>query len=146
MLSWGQNKGELMNRSIFKAFAVYAVAAVALTGCATSPANQEKQALLQQTIPVCNGEEDCTAKWEAAQLWIVHNAGYKLQTVTNVLLETYNPGEYETRLAVRATKEPAGNGTYKILVKTWCNNMFGCSPNQTDAALDFNLKVGAATP
>ena len=117
-----------------------------LSCCATSSEVRAKQALFQRTIPTCDGEKDCNAKWEAAQLWIVHNSGYKLQTVTNVLLETYNPGRHDTKLAVRVTKEPLGGGKYMIIVTTWCNNMFGCTRNTWDAALDFNVKVDAARP
>lgn len=107
---------------------------------------KSKKALFQETIPVCEGEKDCLAKWEAAQLWIVHNAGYKLQITTSVLLETFNATGSTTKLAVQVTKEPMGGGKHKILVKTWCDNFIGCTPNAEDAALDFNQKVGAAIP
>ena len=121
---------------------------VALSGCAAMPskADQAKIAKFQQTIPTCSSDAECKAMWDAAQLWIVHNAGYKLQNVTDVLLQTYNPGPYDTDLAVEVTKEPQGNGVYKIVVKAWCNNLFGCTPNALDAELDFNSKVGATRP
>ncbi|MDE2465491.1 MAG: hypothetical protein KGO02_17525 [Alphaproteobacteria bacterium] len=121
---------------------------VALSGCAAMPskANQAKIAKFQQTIPTCNSDAECKAMWDAAQLWIVHNAGYKLQNVTDVLLQTYSPGPYDTDLAVEVTKEPQGHGIYQIVVRAWCNNLFGCTPNALDAELDFNVKVGAAKP
>lgn len=120
---------------------------ISLSGCAAQQqAVQANQTKFQETIPVCIDEKDCTAKWEAAQLWIVHNAGYKLQTTTSVLLETYNATNSSVSLAVRVTKEPMGSGKYQIIVRTWCDNIFGCSPNAWDAALDFNQKVGAAKP
>lgn len=120
---------------------------VFIAGCASQKrAAQENRDKFNQTIPICVDERDCTAKWEAAQLWIVHNAGYKLQTVTNVLLETYNATGSRTNLAVRVTKEPLGEGKYKILVRTWCDNIFGCQPDSWAAALDFNQKIGAVTP
>ena len=93
-----------------------------------------------------DGESDCIAKWEAAQLWVVHNAGYKIQTATNVLIETYNPGQNDTDLAARVTKEPLGGGKYRLIIKAWCNNMFGCSHDPMTAALDFNSKIGATKP
>jgi len=122
------------------------VSLVSVAGCMTTAERQEKQDELARTAPVCSGEADCNAKWEAAQLWIVHHAAYKIQTVTNVLIETYNPGPNEPAIAVRVTKEPQGGGKYKLLVNIWCNNMFGCTPNQWDAALDFNRSVGAVSP
>lgn len=123
------------------------VAAISLVGCAAQKrANQQNQARFDQTIPICNDEKDCAAKWEAAQLWIIHNAGYKLQTTTSVLLETYNATGSSTSLAVRVTKEPLGGGKYKILVRTWCDNFLGCAPDSWGAALDFNQKISAVTP
>lgn len=123
-----------------------AVIASTLVGCAAQQqALRENQTKFTQTIPVCTDEKDCTAKWEAAQLWIVKNAGYKLQTVTNVLLETYNPAGSSTNLAVRVIKEPVGGGKYQLLVRTWCDNLFGCTPDSWAAALDFNQKIGAVT-
>lgn len=123
-------------------------AGISLAGCATSPASdlRENRAEFERTIPTCDGEQDCNAKWEAAQLWVVHNAGFKIQTATNVLLETYNATGGSTSIAARVTKEPLGGGRYKIIVRTWCDNIFGCTPNTWDAALDFNRKIGAATP
>lgn len=119
-----------------------------ISGCAMVPTaeSQAKQAELGRTIPICIGETDCKAKWEAAQLWIVHNAGYKIQSATSVLIETYNPTQYDTNLAARVTKEPLGGGKYRLVIAVWCNNMFGCTPNALDTALDFNKKISAVMP
>lgn len=125
-----------------------ALTAVALSGCATVP-DAERAAMMEQinkTIPTCVGAEDCNAKWEAAQLWVVHNAAYKIQTATNVLIETYNPSQHSPSLAARVTKEPQGGGKYRLLVALWCDNMFGCVPDAYAKALEFNNAVGAAKP
>lgn len=123
------------------------VAAAALfAGCAASPQMLAAQKAFRESIPVCNGPVDCQAKWDAAQLWVVQNAGVKIQTATSVVIETYNSPDSSPRLAVRVTKEPLGGGRYRIVVVTGCANIFGCQPNHIDAALDFNRQVGAATP
>lgn len=121
---------------------------IILASCATtpSPAEQAKRAEFEKTIPVCVDEKDCKVKWETAQLWIVRNSAYKLQIVTDVLLQTYNPTGGTPQIGVQATKEPAGGGRYKILVRVFCDNIFGCVPNPWDAVLDFNKTVGAAAP
>ncbi|MDT3708149.1 MAG: hypothetical protein ROZ09_15105 [Thiobacillus sp.] len=124
------------------------IASATLIGCAVTP-NPQRQALLDEinkTTPTCAGAEDCNAKWDAAQLWVVHNAGYKIQTATNVLIETYNPAQYSPGIAVLVTKEPMGGGAYRIPVKISCANIYGCQPDRYKAALDFNRVVGAATP
>jgi hypothetical protein len=122
--------------------------AVFLASCATTPSAdiQMKRAELERTTPICSDEKDCAAKWDAAQLWIVHNSGFKLQTTTNVLLQTYNATGGSPSIAVQVTKEPLGGGKYKLVVQVSCDNIFGCVPNQWDAALNFNNTVSAATP
>lgn len=127
---------------------IFPISLLLLTSCATTSSAdiQAKRAQLESTTPVCVDEKDCKAKWEAAQLWIVRNAGFKLQIVTDVLLQTYNATGGSPSLAVQATKEPLGGGKYKILVSISCDNVFGCVPNQWDAALSFNRTVSAVTP
>lgn len=100
-------------------------------------------ALYDQTIPVCSTEPECDAKWETAQLWVARNAGYKIQTATNVLIETYNSVGSSAAIQVRVLKEPAGGGAYRLLVYVSCANLFGCVPDTWDAAIDFNRYVGA---
>lgn len=114
-----------------------------LFGCAASPELQATQAEFRRTIPTCSGAEDCNEKWEAAQLWVVKNSGWKIQTQSNVLIETYNATGGSTRIAVRVTKEPLGGGKYQFIVNVWCDNIFGCQPNAWDAALDFNRQISS---
>lgn len=120
---------------------------LSLAGCIVAPpaVSPEKLAEIKNSTPVCTDEADCKVKWEAAQLWIVHNAGFKLQTTTSVILETFNPIQNTPNIAVQVTKEPVGKGKYEIKAKIWCNFYgYDCTPNQWDALLDFNNKVGAA--
>jgi hypothetical protein len=117
-------------------------------GCAApsiSPVVLEKRNEIQRTIPNCTTVKECNAKWEAAQIWIVKNAGYKIQTVTNVLIETYNPTRSSVELAAQVIKEPLGNGNYQFILKVWCSNMFGCHPNPLDATLSFHRALNTVT-
>jgi hypothetical protein len=113
-------------------------AALVLQGCAASAEIQALQAQISATVPTCNSEELCRRKWEAAQVWIAQNSSYKLQIATDVLLETYNPAEYDPGIAVRVLKEPTGSTSYRFVVTVWCANVFGCNPNQYQAAIGFN--------
>lgn len=135
-----------------KVFSTTILAAL-LSGCATAPteedlAKQAKKAArfeeFQRTIPICEGEEDCKVKWEAAQIWISNNAGYKIQIATDALIETYNAVGSSPYLAAKVTKEPLGGGRYRIFVQLWCDNLLGCMPKPIKAALKFNQYVGAA--
>jgi hypothetical protein len=113
------------------------------TSCASGQVIQAKRAEFLSTIPTCEGAADCKAKWEAAQLWVVHNAGWKIQIANDVLIETFNPAQNSPAIAARVTKEPLGGGKYKLVATIWCSNMFGCVPNAWDAALAFNRDIGA---
>lgn len=129
---------------LFK-MALIAMSAIIVAGCATdSPERQAKLAELQRTIPTCSSTEECNEKWEAAQLWVVKNSGWKIQIQSNVLIETYNSINHSPNIAVRVTKEPIGGGKYNLLVRVWCDNAFYCNPNTIDAALDFNRTVSLA--
>jgi len=128
-------------------FIAISCAAIICSGCATSKnAAMVKRAQIAVTAPVCKAGQSCDVMWDAAQLWVVHNADYKIQMVTNVLIETYNPGRNSADIAARITKEPIGNDEYKIVASIWCNNLFGCIPNPLDAILDFNNTVNMSYP
>lgn len=119
---------------------------ISLTSCATAPADTVTQSQVDASVPVCFSAADCNAKWEAAQLWVAKNAGMKIQTVTTVLIETFNTPMYGTELAMSVTKEPQGGGLYRIVAHANCANFFGCSTSPTKAVLAFNNAVIAATP
>lgn len=104
---------------------------------ARAKALSEQKAL--RAVPVCSKEDDCSAKWEAAQLWVVNNAGYKLQTVTDVVIETYNSSG--PAVAVRVLKQPIGQGKYELIASVYCDNPFGCTRNVKEAVIDFNRKI-----
>lgn len=132
---------------------VLAAAATALLcACAAPPPSAGQQALAERvtaTIPVCDGEKDCAAKWEAAQLFVVNNAGYKLQTATSVIIETFTPPQPSPLIAMRVTKEPLGGGKYRILGAVICSNggLIGvpCQRPPLEVLLDFNRQVAAAS-
>lgn len=116
--------------------------AAAVAGCAT-PVDPALQAAVQNTIPVCSSQKECEVKWNAAQRWVVNNAGMKLQHITPELLQTYNPGD-SMRLAVEVIKEARQDGSYRIVAKIWCGNPFGCDRNIWQAILDFQNTVNAS--
>jgi len=91
--------------------------------------------------PVCDGVEDCSAKWDAAQLFVVKNSDLKLQTATSVILETYSPRRSSTQIAMRVTKEPIGGGRYKIVAEVFCVNIFGCREPSAKIIERFNAEV-----
>jgi hypothetical protein len=88
------------------------------------------------TEAVCD-DANCDECWERAQLWIVKHSKWKIQTATNVLIQTYNPTGSDPSYGFTVTKEPAGNGRYRITIEMSCGNMFGCSPKAEDVERAF---------
>lgn len=111
-----------------------------------NPREAKLKELFEKSKPTCSGEADCKVKWDAAQLWVIHNAGFKIQNITDVLIETYNPTKGSPNLAAMVTKEPKGKGRYEIDVTLTCANDYGCTPDVWKAGIDFNRTVAAAKP
>jgi len=129
-----------------KSLIMAVVAAVLLSGCAGMRQRAaERRADFQRTIPQCSTEKQCSEMWSAAQVWVAKNCRMKIQVATDSIIETYNPvGKHNsTNLAASVTKEPLGDGKYKIVIKTYCNNPFGCVPNSFESAMDFNEYLGS---
>lgn len=118
-----------------------ALAAAILSGCASQAQQDARNAWranFYATVPECSTEKQCQLMWDAAQVFVVKNSGMKIQTSTNVLIETYNPTNSSPALAIRVLKEPSGEGRYKFNIMTWCANIFGCSPDRYLTAQSFN--------
>ena len=118
----------------------------ALTGCA-APAKVDpaKRAELARSEMVCVTQRECEIKWSTARKWVLDNSGYKIKTLTDDFLETYNPIGGSSYIGVRLNKVPRQAGGYRIEAHIWCDNMFGCNPDSTDAALDLVRKTNAST-
>jgi hypothetical protein len=131
-----------------KRAALILAASVALAGCATKMQAAADLEQAQRIVPTCAAGADCDAKWDAAQRWVVKNAGFTLQTATPQLLQTHGPaligGSATTLLAATVTREPDLPGRFRIVADINCGNPFGCHPEWQSALLDFNRTVSAA--
>jgi hypothetical protein len=86
---------------------------------------------------LCTSKTQCDLYWQRAQAWVANNSGYRLQTTTDIVIETYGPVSSQTGLAFRITKVPDDKEGARIYVLPGCANVFGCSPSPTDAAIAF---------
>lgn len=73
-------------------------------------------------------QAQCPEYWERAQLWLTKHSQMKIQTVTNVMIQTYNPIGYEVVYGFSVIKEPVGNFAYNIQMTMYCGNPLGCFP------------------
>jgi len=119
---------------------------VLLSACADSPQFVAKKEQIEQTRPICESGKDCDAKWKAVRGWVIDNAGFYIWKENSESIETSIGGDNDERPIVRVTKEPIGEGKYKIVVAISCTNFYGCVPNKWNEELAFNRAIGAVTP
>lgn len=105
-------------------FAMLFVAS-SILGCATQQPLTPEQRLALQPI-TCSGKVQCDLIWQRAQLWIAQHSRYRIQTVTDVQIQTYGPEDHSVDLAYRAFRESLPNGQAKISFSVICANIFGC--------------------
>jgi hypothetical protein len=84
-------------------------------------------------------DTNCKAVWERAQYWVATHAGMKIQTVTDVLIQTYNPGE-DPSYGFIVTKQPL-DGSYRIVIQSMCQSLFGCGTKSADVESAFYYYV-----
>lgn len=88
--------------------------------------------------------DDCTEYWQRAQLWLAKHSNMKIQTSTDVLLQTYNPpSSAGSTYGFTITKEPLAEGQYKIVMEANCSGMM-CSPKVEEVykAFYYYVKTG----
>lgn len=67
--------------------------------------------------------------WAKVRRYILDHSGFRLQTVTDSYLETYNTRDTaETSRWWQASKEPRAGGGWVIVLDTGCNNFLSCGP------------------
>lgn len=114
-------------RELLICFAVFALA-----GCSTmdQPGGRlysQFSKVAQDDVPV-ECQSACKPEWERAQLWLAAHSRWKLQLVTDVMLQTYSPVDSEVSYGFVATKTPKPDG-YTINLGLVCGNPLGCDPS-----------------
>ena len=113
-----------------------------LTGCTQMPTPAELAANPTTAEPVlCVDKAQCDLYWRRAQAWVANNSEYRLQTVTDTIIETYGPIAPRRGLAFRITKVPDDREGARIYALPACSNAFGCTPAPTDAVVAFKRFV-----
>jgi hypothetical protein len=60
--------------------------------------------------------------------YVNNNSKYKIQTSNDNLIQTYSPTNADPSVGYNISREPLGNNRFRIWVKVFCANMFGCQP------------------
>lgn len=129
-----------MGESVSRAAAI--CAAVVVAACAAPGAGQPAQQVLTDAeiaalqVPLdCEGADECAFIWRRAQAWVASNAGYKVQTATDTLIQTYGGGSYETRWSFKVVREPMSRTKDRIRFTATCGqvNLCGAPPARMEA-------------
>ena len=118
---------------------------VGLSACASTSA--ELTTALAPAASVGTSVEcdsGCKTEWQRAQFWLGKHATTKVQTATDIVIQTYNPRPDAPEYSFSVTKEPIGGDRYKISAEAFCGSMLGCSPRKIDVhnALLYYVKTG----
>lgn len=92
----------------------------------------------------CANSAECAAMWSRVQLYLAQKSSYKIQLVTDSIIQTYSGAHYEARLSYTITRELLPDGAGLIRFSAGCGNMFGCVPSAGEAGRDFNMYISAA--
>jgi hypothetical protein len=123
------------------------IALCALASACSTRGQVGPDTMQQATAPLtCTNKAECDAWWQRAQVWVTNHTTYKLQTITDSIIQTDGPSGGRRTLAFQITKTPNTNGSATIGFAAHCDNMFGCEPNPWKAGADFKqfVRTGSA--
>ncbi len=125
-------------------------AATLLSGCAML--NQNRTADLSpelrdafETELYCTGDAQCKLMWERAVYYVATTSRWSLQAQTNNLIETEGVPNNYYALGYSITREPMGEGRYRIETRAWCGlKRSQCRPHADEgvARAKFYIRTG----
>jgi len=113
---------------------------LALTGCSTFHVTPQMRTALDSAAsepePTCD-TSTCPDMWSFAQYWVNEHSGFKIQVLSDSIIETYsvcnayNSGSDRWMMSI--AKLPLGSGKYKVFVRT----INRCGPNSAFSDRSF---------
>jgi hypothetical protein len=113
-----------------------------LGACAITPDNPAANVEASEPL-LCADRGQCDIYWQRAQAWIGSNSFYKIQTVSDAIIQTFGPRPSGVDLAYTITRVPNRDGSGRIYVNPNCGNLIGCTPTRTEAVIAFKRFVRA---
>lgn len=122
------------------------IVAALVAGCATKPPMPIEAWETQEADEPfrCIGVDACAVAWRRAQVWVVQNAGMKIQTATDAVIQTYNAPTYSTRWAFQVLREPQGGGAERFNFSASCGEVPMCGLAPWRMLARFNRAMRAA--
>lgn len=121
--------------------------AVLLTGCAVNrSANLTPELQNALDTPLyCNNASECKLMWERGIYYVANNSKWRVVAETSNLIETERPYKNYYALAYSITREPMGEGRYRIATAAWCGLQdWVCRPHADEgiARAKYYMKTG----
>ncbi len=136
------NFGETMRIKLTGATLAASLALVLLTSGCASQDQVSSTTMEQATQPLtCMSKAECDAWWARAQVWVTNHSEYKLETVTNSIIQTAGPSSSKRALAYQVTMTPTNEATATIGFAAHCDHPLGCEPGPWQAGADFKQFV-----
>jgi hypothetical protein len=122
------------------------LASLALVSCgggsSVSPAVEAARERLAAVPIICTSDAECDALWARAVIWVAGQSHYPVLVQSDILLQTSGPQQNYSYPAYRLTRSPQPDGTQRIELTSWCDNIFGCNPTQTTARAELVAHLG----
>lgn len=122
--------------------------AVLLTGCAFGPRTANLTPELQNALDtplICSTASECKLMWERGIYYVANNSKWRVVAETSNLIETEHPYTNYYALAYSITREPMGDGRYRISTRAWCGlKDWKCRPHADEglARAKYYMKTG----
>ncbi len=127
--------------------ATLAAASLAWLGGCASQDQVSSTTMEQATQPLtCMSKAECDAWWARAQVWVTNHSEYRIQTITNSIIQTAGPSSNKRALAYQITMTPTNEATTTIGFAAHCDHPLGCKPNPWQAGADFKQFVRNGPP
>jgi hypothetical protein len=120
---------------------------VGMAGCISNQAIEEALVPARSIGPSVVCDSGCKVEWQRAQLWLARHSVMKIQTATDVLLQTYNTDATDNSgYSFSVTKEPTDGSRYRVSIEIACHTgkWTGCDPKPDDVrdAFVYYVKTG----
>jgi hypothetical protein len=127
---------DVMNKGLLAALCLAAAA-----GCSTQGQVDPDVMQIATTPLTCSNKAECNLWWQRAQTWVSSHSTYKVETVTDALIQTAGPDGGKRALAYQITRTVNPDGTATIGFAAHCDGSMGCKPNPWEAGADFKQYV-----
>ena len=113
--------------------------ALFLSGCMHRPLPYlSEEDRLQLLTPIeCSEPAECDLLWRKAQVWVATNAGFKIQVISSVIIETYSSSNDSFRWAARVIRRPISTSRSEIEVDFSCGAANLCRPDAERLTISF---------